>query len=234
MGSLLLCPPCGWAARDTAGGGAEGADALPGTPSELFAALARGIRPQWRPYFRETVPHSAPDRYKAALSLGAASADCYLAAEARDAQQVRNLLTDMAALEMMLSISRQMSSQRQKLTELAAAGDWKGVRAEIALLMASHAQYLGEQKDELLAELESLGCWVRAFHISAQFCAKQAKPPERTYLNIRVGKRGFTAIRRHRSFASIRLIIWKGWSNPLKAHWPEFRRKFVRISKEYR
>ena len=85
----------------------------------------------------------------------------------------------MAALEMMLSISRQMSSQRQKLTELAAAGDWKGVRAEIALLMASHAQYLGEQKDELLAELESLGCWVRAFHISAQFCAKQAKPPVR-------------------------------------------------------
>lgn len=179
MAALLVYPLSGAPARDTAAPAAEEAPALPSSPADLFGALAKGVRPQWRPFFRETVPHAASDRFKAALSLGATCADCYLAAEARDAQQIRNLLTDMAALEMMLSINRQMSSQRQKLTELAAAGEWMGVRSEVTLLMGSHAQYLAEQKDEMLAELESIGCWLRAFHISAQFCAKQKRPPVR-------------------------------------------------------
>lgn len=150
---------------------------LPASPSELFAALARDSRPQWRPYFRETVPHAASDRYKAALALGAVCADCYLAAEARDAQQIRNLLTDMTSLEMMLSIARQMSSLRQKPAELAEAGDWPGVRQEIATLMANHAQFLSDQKDEDLAELERIGCWLRAFHVGARFAARFPQPP---------------------------------------------------------
>jgi len=152
---------------------------LPASPAELFAALARDVRPQWRQYFRETVPHSAGDRYKAALALGAVCADCYLAAEARDAQQIRNLLTDMASLEMMLSIARQMSSQRQKLTALAEGGDWPGVRTEIAALMTHHAQFLAKQKDDDLAELEQIGLWLRAFHIGARFAARQPALPGR-------------------------------------------------------
>lgn len=177
--SALLCSPSAAQTAPAAAPQEEAAAALPDSPAALFAAMAQGVRPQWRPLFRETVPHSAPDRYKAALGLGAIVADCYLAAEARDAQQVRNLLRDMTELEMMLGIHRQMSSLRQKPAELAENGDWKAVRAEIALLVASHAQFLAEQKDEVLAELESLGCWVRTIHITAQFCAKQPKPPLR-------------------------------------------------------
>lgn len=162
-------------ASATEGGGGK----LPATPSELFAAIARDLRPQWRPYFRETVPHSVSDRYKAALGLGAVSADCYLAVEVRDAQQVRNLLTDMSSLEMTLGITRQMGPLKQKVTVLAGEGDWAGVRTEIAALMASHAKFLGEQKDGHLAELENIGCWLRTFHICARFAAKQPAPPGR-------------------------------------------------------
>jgi hypothetical protein len=150
---------------------------LPDSPSQLFAAVTRDIRPQWRPYFRETVPHATGDRYKAALALGAVCADCYLAAEVRDTQQVRNLLTDMASLEMTLSITRQMDPLRQKVTELAAEGDWPGVRTEIASLMVNHAKFLGERKDGHLAELERIGCWLRAFHICASFSSRQPSPP---------------------------------------------------------
>ncbi len=156
-----------------------GAVKLPQSPSELFAAVAKDARPQWRPYFRETVPHSASDRYKAALALGAVSADCYLAVEVRDAQQIRNLLTDMASLEMALGITKQMGPLKQKITSLAGESDWPGVRAEIGSLMASHSKFLGEQKDEHLAELESIGCWLRSFHICAQFAARQPAPPGR-------------------------------------------------------
>jgi hypothetical protein len=163
-------PPASPAADNKAG-------KLPETPSQLFAAVAKDARPQWRPYFRETVPHAATDRYKAALALGAVAADCFLAAEVRDVQQVRNLLTDMAPLEMMLSINRQMGPLRQKVTDLAADGDWQAVRAEIASLMAHHAKFFGEQKDGHLAELERIGCWLRAFHVSARFSSKLPAPP---------------------------------------------------------
>jgi hypothetical protein len=146
----------------------------------LFSAVTKDTRPQWRPYFRETVPRAAGDRYKAALALGAVAADCYLAAEVRDAQQVRNLLTDMASLEMMLGITRQMDPLRQKMTSLAAEGNWTGVREQIATLMTSHAKFLGEQKDGHLAELERIGCWVRAFHICARFSSKLPVPPSRS------------------------------------------------------
>ncbi len=178
--AVLLLPVVGRGGADQLPGQAAAprpAAKLPDSPSQLFSAVTKNLRPQWRSYFRETVPHSAGDRYKAALALGAVCADCYLAAEVRDAQQVRNLLTDMASLEMMLSITRQMGPLRQKVTELAADGDWPGVRTEIASLMANHGKFLEEQKDERLAELERIGCWLRAFHICARFSSKQSAPP---------------------------------------------------------
>ncbi len=151
---------------------------LPASPARLFAALGNMARPQWRTYFRESVPRGNTDRFKAALALGAVCADCYLAAEARDGQQIMNLLTDMAALETTLSISRQAGGRRLKFTDLAEAGDWAGVRAEIAGLMALHAESLTAQQDGMLAELERTGCWLRAWHIGARFSSRQAALPE--------------------------------------------------------
>ena len=175
--ALILAAAQHGGGQEPAAAPAVAAAALPASPAELFAALAKDIRPQWRSFFRDTVPHSAPDRYKAALALGAVVSDCWLAAEARDAQQLRNLLTDMASLEMALGIARQMSSLRQKPTDLADAGDWPGVRKEIAILMAHHSQLLAAQKDEALADLERTGCWLRAMHTGARFAAKQPRPP---------------------------------------------------------
>jgi hypothetical protein len=153
------------------------ATALPNSPTRLFAALAKDRRPQWRPYFRQMVPRAGTDRFKTALALGAVCADCFLAAEAHDAQQILNLLTDMASLEMSLSISRQAGGTRQKFTDLAEASDWAGVRVEIAALMDLHREALSAQQDELLAELERTGLWLRSFHIGARFSSNQKNPP---------------------------------------------------------
>lgn len=174
---LFLAAVVPGAGQESAPASPAPAAALPESPAELFTALAKDTRPQWRALFRQTIPRAGGGRSRTALSLGAVCADCYLAAEARDAQQIRNLLTDMASLEMTLGIGRLMSSQRQKLTDLADAGDWAGLRKEITALMAHHTQFLGDQKDEALADLERTGCWLRAFHIGARFAARQPQPP---------------------------------------------------------
>ncbi len=176
--SLSLAGALACAAQEPSGGSpAKAVAAEQVLPPDLFAALTKGTRPQWRAFFRETIPRVSGDRYKAALALGAVCSDCYLAAESRDAQQIRNLLTDMATLEMTLGIARQMSSLRQKPTDLADAGDWPAVRLEITGLMARHAQILAAQKDEALADLERTGCWLQAIHTGARFAAKQPIPP---------------------------------------------------------
>ena len=93
---LFLAAVVPGVAQDTAPASPVPAAALPQSPAELFATLSKDIRPQWRALFRQTIPRVAGDRFRTALALGAVCADCYLAAEARDAQQIRNLLTDMA------------------------------------------------------------------------------------------------------------------------------------------
>jgi hypothetical protein len=151
----------------------------PASPQELFAAVARETRPQWRSCFASQPRELASHRDLAALALGATAADCYLAAEARDAQQLRNLVMDMAALEKLLGIHRHLEGGRQKLTELAESGDWKGLREALGAVTALHAGTLTAQRDEALAELENLGLWVRSVQIAAQHAARTGKPPER-------------------------------------------------------
>ena len=130
----------------------QAAAALPQSPARLFAALAKDVRPPWRPYFRASVPRAGTDRFKTALSLGAVCADCFLAAEAHDAQQILNLLTDMTALERALCISRQAAGTKLKFADLAESGDWAGIRVEIASLMDLHREALTAQKDDLRVE----------------------------------------------------------------------------------
>ncbi len=151
---------------------------FPLNPQELLAAVAKNTRPQWRACFPDLAHDSAGDRRRTALVLGALVADCYLAAEARDAQQLRNQLMDMAAVEKSLSISKAMESGRQRLADLAVAGDWAALRDAIGDMVSLHSKTLKAQMDEPLAEIETLGLWLRTLQISAVHTSKMAKTPD--------------------------------------------------------
>ena len=170
MGSGLVAGE-GGGASPVAGeqGGAE-AVRLPDQSGDFFADLAEGLRPQWRQYFRER-PEGAPrDRVGAALSMGALVADLSLACEARDAQQFRNLLVDLTALETMLGIGELMGSTRHMLTSLADGGEWKALRGEVGSLVRQHRRHLTAHRDQQMADLESIGQWVRTWQVAVQFC----------------------------------------------------------------
>ena len=181
---LLACcaPTLPLAAADTRPGTAAEAQPprAPDQCGDLMASLAASVRPQWRLYYRATGTRPPKDRNTAALAMGALVADLSLACEARDAQQFRNLLVDLAAMELMLGISENMESTKQKLTAQADDGEWKTLREDLGSLVRQHRRELTAHRDEALADLQFIGLWIRAWQITVQFCRNQpsvANPP---------------------------------------------------------
>ena len=134
---------------------------IPQFPSELYAKLSEATRPQWRQLYRPTVNRSLEGRQQAAMGLGAITADLFLAAQARDTQQVRNLLQDEEAVEKTLGLIQSMASLRTEILAAADQADWRRLSEGIEKLSASHRRHLRGQKDESLAELAYIGQWLR-------------------------------------------------------------------------
>lgn len=135
---------------------------LPQFPSELYSKLSEATRPQWRQLYRPTVTRCLEGRQQAAMGLGAVTSDLFLAAQARDTQQIRNLLQDEETIEKTLGLIESMASLRTEILAAADQADWKRLGLGIEKLSASHRRHLRTQKDEPLADLVYIGQWLRA------------------------------------------------------------------------
>ena len=134
---------------------------LPLYPSELYGRLSEATRPQWRQLYRTTVTRCLEGRQQAAMGLGAVTADLFLAAQARDSQQIRNLLQDEETIEKTLGLNESMATLRAEVLAAAEQSDWKRLGTGIEKLGVGHRRYLRAQKDEPLADLAYIGQWLR-------------------------------------------------------------------------
>src|SRR5256886_17083658 len=64
------------------------------TPGELFAALEKPGKPDWAGQYRTPIPTTYRNRAQIALNLGGLIADGFIAGEAQDSQQVKNIGND--------------------------------------------------------------------------------------------------------------------------------------------
>src|SRR5256885_1478177 len=67
-------------------------------PGELFTAFSKSAKPDWSVFFRKQPPVQHTSRPLIALNLGTCIADGFLAAEAQDRQQVKNVSTEIKLL----------------------------------------------------------------------------------------------------------------------------------------
>ena len=61
------------------------------TPGETFAALGKPAKPDWTSFYRGPIATSYKTRAQIALNLGGLIADGFIAVEAQDSQQVKNI-----------------------------------------------------------------------------------------------------------------------------------------------
>lgn len=137
------------------------------TPEDLIVALGRCAKPDWASKYRPPLAASPSSRAQIALLVGSLFADGYLAAQAEDAQQCRNVGKDIMALAKTLGVQAELLDRSRSLADSAQRRDWPLLRRELEATESDLCAALRKHEDAGLAHLVTLGAWMRGTEIVA-------------------------------------------------------------------
>ena len=146
------------------------------TPGELFAAFGKIGKPDWAAFFRKHPPTPHTSRPLIALSLGTRIADGFLAAEAQDRQQVKNVSTEIKLLAKSLGLEQEFMVRSNSIAGFADSRRWDALDEELEAVQAELAAAMAGRSDAELVTLMSLGCWLRALDIAGAHLAANYTP----------------------------------------------------------
>src|SRR5207237_3226754 len=135
------------------------------TPSELFAALEKPGRPNWVGQMRGPIATSYKNRPQIALNLGSLIADGFIAVEAKDSQQVKNIGTDIIKLAKALGVSENVLSRGNSINEFAENDEWDALQEELEANQNEVKSSMQSHRDQDLIILVSVGGWVRGTQV---------------------------------------------------------------------
>lgn len=131
------------------------------TPGELFAALEKPGKPDWAAQYRTPIPMTYRNRAQIALNLGGLIADGFIAVEAQDSQQVKNIGTDIIKLAKALGVSENVLSRGNSINEFAENSEWDALQEELEATQNEVKTSMQSHRDQDLVILVSLGGWIR-------------------------------------------------------------------------
>ena len=136
-------------------------------PAEIFATLDKFAHSNWRAVQRPELARWKPygDQTEIALLLGAVIAEGFVAVEAEDASEVKSVGRTVLVLARGLGVERAALRRSRSIIEHAERGDWPAVRKEWDGVLPDVERGMKELKSEQLAQLVSLGGWLRGTQI---------------------------------------------------------------------
>ena len=135
------------------------------TPGELFAALSKPGKPNWSGQYRGPMPMTYRNRAQIALNLGGLIADGFVAIEAKDSQQVKNIGSDIIKLAKALGVSENLLSRGNSINEFAENDDWDVLQEELEATQNEVKSSMQSHSDQDLVILVSLGGWIRGTQV---------------------------------------------------------------------
>jgi hypothetical protein len=131
-------------------------------PSEIFTVLDKLGNPNWRAELgpARTYPPS-PNRAQVALLLGTVIADGFVAVEAEDSERVKEIGRNVLTLAEAINVRKSVVARSNSIIEKADTRQWNAVRRELDGALQDVNQAMVELNDEPLAQLVSLGGWMR-------------------------------------------------------------------------
>jgi hypothetical protein len=135
------------------------------TPGELFAALQKPGKPNWPAQYRPPVSTTYRNRAQIALNLGGLIADGFIAVEAEDGQQVKNIGTDIIKLAKALGVSENVLSRGNSISEFAENDEWDTLNEELEATQNEVKASMQSHRDQDLVILVSLGGWIRGTQV---------------------------------------------------------------------
>src|ERR1700751_2823446 len=146
------------------------------TPGEFFKAIDKTGKPNWVSQFRPPTPIGGVNRAQMALNLGTLIADGYIAVEAQDGQQVKNIGRDVLALAKKLSVSDSVLARGKSITQFAEDGSWDQLNEELEATQNEVKKALEENRDNDLITLVSIGGWIRGTQVVTGLLVESYNP----------------------------------------------------------
>ena len=135
------------------------------TPGELFAALEKPGKPNWTGQYRGPMSTTYRNRAQIALNLGGLIADGFIAVEAKDSQQVKNIGSDIIKLAKALGVSENLLSRGNSINEFAENDEWDVLQEELEATQNEVKSSMQTHSDQDLVILVSVGGWIRGTQV---------------------------------------------------------------------
>jgi hypothetical protein len=135
------------------------------TPGELFAALEKPGKTNWSGQYRGPIPVTFRNRAQIALNLGGLIADGFIAVEAKDSQQVKNIGADIIKLAKALGVSEKLLSRGNSINEFAENNEWDTLQEELEATQNEVKSSMQSHADQDLVILVTLGGWIRGTQV---------------------------------------------------------------------
>jgi hypothetical protein len=143
-------------------------------PSEVFAVLDKLGKPSWPEVLRPQKSMAAPtgSKEQVSLMLGVVIAEGFIAVEAENSEEVKNIGNSVRSLAKAIGVERAVRGRANSIVEFADKRRWMEVRKELDLALADVRQAMIELNSESLAQLVSLGGWLRGTEALAAVVSK--------------------------------------------------------------
>jgi hypothetical protein len=135
------------------------------TPGELFAAIEKPGKTDWSGQYRGPMPITYRNRAQIALNLGGLIADGFIAIEAKDSQQVKNIGSDIIKLAKALGVSENLLKRGNSINEFAENNEWDTLQEELEATQNEVKSSMQSHNDQDLVILVSLGGWIRGTQV---------------------------------------------------------------------
>jgi hypothetical protein len=146
------------------------------TAGEFFKAIDKTGKPNWVSQYRPPPPISGVNRAQMALNLGTLIADGFIAVEAQDGQQVKNVGRDVLALAKKLSVSESVLARGKSITQFAEDGSWDQLNEELEATQNEVKKALQDNRDTDLITLVSIGGWIRGTQVVTGLLVESYSP----------------------------------------------------------
>lgn len=133
-------------------------------PSEIFGVLDNlGPSPNWVAVQRPIKTMASPmsDQPQTALLLGAIIAEGFVAVEAKDAEQVKQVGKSVLNLAKYFNVQKEVEKRSKSIIDAADKADWATVRKELDGALEDVKAAMNKLNSGQLAQLISLGGWLR-------------------------------------------------------------------------
>jgi hypothetical protein len=134
-------------------------------PGEFMAALNKIGKIDWAAKARPPIATNYSSRPQTALNVGGLIADGYIAIEASDGMQVKNLGKDVISLAKVLGVSKEVVERGSSIASFAEKNQWDNLKEELEATQNEVKTAMTEAKDQDLVTLITVGGWLRALEV---------------------------------------------------------------------